>query len=72
MVVLAAVVVAVGVVAWAHSRHGGEAGPCVTVTIASTMGGATIHKCGADAARFCRENGPSDATVAAACRREGF
>ena len=71
--VLAAVAVtASGVGAYLHFSRDSSAANCVTVTVASTMCGATIHRCGADAVQFCRQNGPNDASVAAACRREGF
>jgi predicted metal-binding membrane protein len=69
---LAAVAVAAG--AWiAVARDGSQAGGrCVDVTLASTMGGATVHRCGADAARFCRREAPRSAQVATACDRAGF
>jgi hypothetical protein len=68
-----AAVVASGVEAYVHwSRDGSAATRCITVTIPSTMGGATIHRCGAGAVRFCRDAAPTDPTVAAACRRQGF
>jgi hypothetical protein len=67
-----AAVVASGVEGYLHFGHDSSAATCITVTIPSTMGGATIHKCGAGAARFCRENGPADPQVASACRRQGF
>jgi hypothetical protein len=69
---VSAAVVATGVEAYLHvSRDGSAAARCVTVTLASTMGGATIHKCGADAVRFCREQA-GNPQIAAACRREGY
>jgi hypothetical protein len=52
---LLAAAVAVGV--WssvAEDRYGPSANGCVNVQIPNTMGGATVHKCGADAAAFCR------------------
>ena len=68
----AAAMVGSGVGAYLHFGRESSAANCVTITLASTMGGSTIHKCGAAAARFCREAGPTPPQVAAACRREGF
>jgi len=63
---------AASLAAWLRTSHtGGSSGPCVSVVIASTMGGATIEHCGAAAVSFCRENA-ADPQIAAACRREGF
>jgi hypothetical protein len=36
------------------------------------MGGARLHNCGSAAHRFCRTQGPRDARIAAACRKQGF
>ena len=53
-VVLAAAV-AFGVwSAVAEDQYGPSANGCVNVQIPNTMGGATVHKCGADAVAFCR------------------
>jgi hypothetical protein len=68
----AAAVIASGVGAYLHFSRESSVAPCVTVTIPSTMGGATIRKCGADAVRFCRAGAAVDSNVAAACRRQGF
>ena len=47
--------VAVGVwSAVAEDQYGPSANGCVNVQIPNTMGGATVHKCGADAVAFCR------------------
>jgi len=54
------------------TRSGSSEAGCVTVTLASTMGGATIHKCGAAAARFCRQERSGDPQIASACRRGGY
>jgi hypothetical protein len=67
----AAAVVASGAEAYLHLGRHHRAASCVTITEASTMGGSTIHRCGAAAVRFCREAGPTDPRVAAACRRIG-
>ena len=50
-----------------HSSSG-----CVVVAVPSTMGGATVRACGQAAHRFCRTQGKRDATVTAACRRQGY
>ena len=41
------------------------------VEVPSTMGGARLRVCGADAHAFCRTQG-GDASIAAACRQQGF
>ena len=81
-VLLAAVgiaVVAAVVVAIATSRGsngGGAAEGCVRVDVASTMGGGTLHPCGAQAAEFCRgpiAHDPSLRGVALPrCREAGY
>ena len=50
-----------------HSSSG-----CVVVAVPSTMGGATVHACGAAAHKFCRTQGKRDVTIAAACRSQGY
>jgi hypothetical protein len=50
--VLAAIVVAIATSG--GSDGGGTAQGCVRVDVPSTMGGSTIHACGARAAEFCR------------------
>ncbi|HTQ68459.1 MAG TPA: hypothetical protein VMI13_07180 [Solirubrobacteraceae bacterium] len=48
---------------------------CISVTFASTLGGARLHACGAEARSICaspagyRKIGPE---LAAACRRAGY
>lgn len=54
-----------------RAAHPSRAG-CVAVTIASTMGGAQTRRCGSAAHSFCRTEGRADATVAAACRKQGY
>ena len=44
---------------------------CLEVKVPSTMGGASLRVCGADAHAFCRMQG-GEARIAAACRRQGF
>jgi hypothetical protein len=45
---------------------------CLVVNVPSTMGGAQLRQCGASAHTFCREQGPRDRSIAAACRRQGY
>jgi|SRR6202035_1255776 len=47
---------------------------CVTVTFASTLGGADLHACGAQARRVCASGGfrSIQRELGAACRRAGF
>ena len=53
--VVLATAVAIGIwSAVAEDRYGPSANGCVNVQIPNTMGGATVHKCGADAVAFCR------------------
>ena len=69
---LVALVAIVAGAVYAATRGGGtESGPCFTAHLQSTMGGVTIHHCGADAARFCRTQASATAVVEA-CRRAGF
>ena len=48
---------------------------CITLTFASTVGGATIHYCGADARAHCAAPHTlpvSPSTLAEACRKAGY
>jgi hypothetical protein len=47
---------------------------CVTVTFASTLGGAQLHGCGARARRICASGSfhAISQELASACRRAGF
>jgi hypothetical protein len=57
---------------YAATRGGSPAGErCFTATYASTVGGATVHECGAAAVHYCRVDAV-EREVAAACRRAGF
>ena len=69
-VVAAAGVAAAGIAFATHTSPSGVG--CVTVDVPSTMGGARLRNCGTAAHRFCRTQGPRDARIAAACRRQGF
>jgi hypothetical protein len=54
---LALVVVAVGAILWSAFNPGGygtSKNGCISVTLASSTGGSTIHQCGATAKATCR------------------
>jgi hypothetical protein len=74
LVAVAAVVVAVaiGVGVYAATDGAHHQAGCIDVTVPASVGGATIHRCGTDAVRFCRMQGSSDAAIARACKREGL
>ena len=67
---LAAMAAVIAAFAFRHPAHG--TGRCVVVSLPATMGGATVHRCGADAREFCRTQGRADVLVAEACRAKGF
>jgi hypothetical protein len=75
---VAAAALASVIVAVATSGSGGSAtaARCVDLDVPSTMGGSTIHACGADAVAFCRSplaNKPPLAEAAQArCREAGY
>ena len=69
-VLAAAGAVAVGIAFATHTSPSGAG--CVAVDVPSTMGGARLRNCGSAAHRFCRTQGPRDARIAAACRKQGF
>ena len=69
LVAVAAIVAGV-VYAATRSSHA-SSGPCFTAHLQSTMGGVTVHHCGADAVRYCRSSAGTP-EVAAACRKAGF
>jgi hypothetical protein len=65
---------AIGLGAYALTSGAPERRDCVTVTFASTLGGADLHGCGARARRICASgqfHSISEA-LAIACRRAGF
>jgi hypothetical protein len=45
---------------------------CVVAEVPSTMGGATVRSCGAQAHKLCRTQGRIDRLIAAACMTQGF
>jgi hypothetical protein len=62
----------VGVIVWSLARGGDPRGArCFTATFAASIGGATVHYCGAAAAHYCLVNASAPA-VADACRKAGF
>jgi|SRR5581483_5206259 len=67
-----AVAIALGVLFTTGGTHRRSGTRCIELTLASTMGGATIRRCGADAARYCRSRASRDRPVAAECHRKGF
>src|SRR5690242_17793901 len=66
---LLAAALALGITLATHSSH--QQADCVEVTLPSTMGGATIRRCGANARAFCRQQ-ESIPVVAAACQKHGY
>jgi hypothetical protein len=69
LVALAAIV---GGAVYAATRdRSASSGRCFTAHLQSTMGGVTVHHCGADAAKYCRSNADVQ-EVAEACRKAGF
>jgi hypothetical protein len=74
LLVLGLVTVAaiIAVVVYAVTRPGSANGErCFTATFSASVGGATVHHCGAAAVHYCRFNA-SAPEVAEACRKEGF
>ena len=73
--VLAALVIAlVALGAYALSSGGRARSDCVKVNFASTLGGAELHACGAQARRVCASGSFRGivAELRVACRRAGF
>src|SRR5215471_622064 len=69
--VVAALAIAGGIV-WSTARGGDPGGArCFTATFAASVGGATVHYCGDQAAHYCLVNASAPA-VAVACRQAGF
>jgi hypothetical protein len=75
-VVLSFVLVAViGLGAFAVTKGSPARADCITLTFASTLGGAEVHQCGAQARKVCATPGAFHSIAAefhAACRRAGF
>lgn len=72
LAVVAACLIALG--AYAMTSGSPARGDCVSVTFASTLGGATLHGCGEQARRICAAGDfPTiEPELRAACRRAGF
>jgi peptidoglycan/LPS O-acetylase OafA/YrhL len=76
--VAALVLVAAAVALYASLHHGTPkaAAGCVDIVAPSTTGGATLHACGADAARWCQSQAGQTDRVArvtlAACAQAGY
>ena len=68
---MAAIAAVVLVIAYA-GRSAPSNADCVVVDVPSTMGGARLRSCGTAAHAFCRTQGRRNATIAAACRRQGY
>jgi hypothetical protein len=69
---LVAALAIVGGIVWAVARGGDPSGTrCFTATFAASVGGATVHYCGDQAAHYCLVNA-SAPEVAVACRKAGF
>jgi hypothetical protein len=65
---------AAGLGAYALTSGSPARSDCVEVTFASTLGGATIHACGAHARHVCASGAfrGIEPELRAACRRAGF
>jgi hypothetical protein len=68
------VLIGAAVALYAALHHGAAkvAAGCVQISAPSTTGGANLHACGADAARWCRSEAAGDRALLAACRRAGY
>jgi len=70
--VLALAIAALGVFAFTSGSP--ARGDCITVTFASTLGGAQLHGCGAQGRAICASGSfrHIEAELETACRRAGF
>jgi hypothetical protein len=72
LAVVAALLVALSVALLVHglasSSSPSASAACVDVTAASTLGGAKVHACGAEATRVCRSAGAGSSPLAVALR----
>jgi hypothetical protein len=67
--------VLVGLGAYALTSGAPARADCIDVTFASTLGGARVHACGAQARHICASPGgyrQIERELGAACRRAGF
>jgi hypothetical protein len=73
---LAAVVALAAYGAVAHDPSTTSGHGCVSVTVASTTGGAILHECGRAAERWCRmeaqRHGPLASVAGPQCRLAGY
>jgi hypothetical protein len=68
-----AVLAVLGGILYEATKSGSPVGErCFSATFAASLGGATVHYCGAAAAHYCRVNAPGAPRVAEACRKAGF
>jgi hypothetical protein len=74
VLVTCVVLAAAGLGAYALTSGSPARSDCVEVTFASTLGGATIHACGAHARHVCASGAfrGIEPELRAACRRAGF
>jgi hypothetical protein len=75
VVLTCAALAAAGLGAFALTGGSPARADCITLTFASTLGGAEVHQCGARARRTCATPGAFHSIAAefrAACRRAGF
>jgi hypothetical protein len=70
-VAAALALVALGVAYALRPAARSDAG-CVVANVPSTMGGATVRSCGAQAHELCRTQGKIDRAIAEACVSQGF
>jgi hypothetical protein len=72
------VLIGAGLGIWEVAGSGGSASPkgCVSIVLASSTGGATLRRCGADARAWCAAEAKAAGAVAGqaqtACRRAGL
>jgi len=77
-VAVGVVVIGAGLGIWQVAGGGGAApkGPCVSINIASSTGGALVAHCGADARTWCATEAKATGQLAglaqAACRKKGL
>ncbi|MGP8242564.1 MAG: hypothetical protein ACLQQB_12500 [Solirubrobacteraceae bacterium] len=67
--------IAIGLGAYAVTSGAPPRKDCISLTFASTLGGATVHECGAQARATCASPDAFrglTAELRAACRRAGF
>ena len=68
---LGALAIVAGSVYAITRRSSPSGGRCVSFTVAASVGGSSIHQCGAGARHYCRVEA-SERKAVEACRRAGF